>query len=185
MISHPAVIELLNLLNERKIPYMISGSVASMYYGEPRLTHDVDLVVDIKLDEALSLANLLSDQFYISEEGINDALKSKTMFNIIHNETGLKIDFWILTNSKFDNIRFNRRVKHIIEGQIYYFSSLEDTILIKLIWFKASGYVKHDEDIKSILKLNYENLDKKYLKKWIMELDLDIQAKQTGLVLES
>ena len=122
MISHRDVLYLLDLLNNRNIPYMVSGSVASMYYGEPRLTHDIDLVVDIGLDQALSLVDLLGKQFYISEEGIKDALMHQSMFNIIHNETGLKIDFWILTDSEYDRSRFKRRVTHTIEGKKYYFS---------------------------------------------------------------
>jgi hypothetical protein len=183
VITHPIIIELLNLLNDHRIPYMLSGSVASMYYGEPRLTHDVDLVVDIKLDQALSLVGLLGDRFYISEEGIKDALEHQTMFNVIHNETGLKIDFWILTNSKFDSSRFSRRTAHKIEGINYFFSSLEDMILIKLVWFKESGHMKHADDIRGMLNFNKNKLDVKYLKNWITLLDLDDQTKQIGLVI--
>jgi hypothetical protein len=183
VISHPVVIDLLNLLNERRIPYLVSGSVASMYYGEPRLTHDVDLVVDIKLDQALSLVNPLGERFYISEEGIKDALEHQTMFNVIHNDTGLKIDFWILTNSKFDESRFARRIAHKIEGKSYYFSSLEDTILIKLVWFKKSGHIKHSDDIRGMLNFNKDKLDIEYLNNWISSLELDDQIKQIGLNL--
>jgi hypothetical protein len=181
MIGHPAVIGLLNLLNERQIPYMISGSVASMFYGEPRLTHDLDLVIDIRLEEALGLQEVFGKQYYISEEGIKDALKHKTMFNIIHHDTGMKIDFWILTDSGFDRSRFKRRVQHLVEGTNYYFSSIEDTILIKLIWLKDSDHVKHADDIRGIIRLNGELLDKMYLRSWIIDLDLGAQAILVGL----
>jgi hypothetical protein len=181
LIGHPVVIDLLNLLNNRRIQYMISGSVASMYYGEPRLTHDIDLVVDIKLEKALGLVDLLGENYYISDEGIKNALIHQTMFNIIHNDTGLKIDFWILTDSEFDVSRFERRVVHIIEGTKYFFSSLEDTILVKLIWLKESGHSKHGDDINSMIELNNDKLDRNYLNKWILFLDLGTQAKQLGI----
>lgn len=183
MIQHPAVPLLLDLLDNLNIDYMISGSMASMYYGEPRLTHDVDIVVDVDLYTALSIQNPLMDEFYVSEEGIRDAISNRTMFNVIHRESGLKIDFWILTHSEFDKSRFKRRVKHNIAGRDYFFSSAEDTILIKLLWMRESNHSKHIADVKSIVRIFPGNLDYNYLKFWIEELGLKKKADLASLKL--
>ncbi len=183
MIQHPAVSRLLDLLDELNIDYMISGSMASMYYGEPRLTHDVDIVVDIDLLTALSIQNLLMDEFYGSEEGIRDAISNRTMINIIHHESGLKIDFWILTDSEFDKSRFKRRVQHNIARRDYFFSSAEDTILIKLLWMRESNHSKHIDDVKSIVRIFPGNLDNNYLKLWIEKLGLERESELASLKL--
>ncbi len=183
MMQHPVVSRLLDLLDELNIDYMISGSMASMYYGEPRLTHDVDIVVDIDLHTALSILNPLMDEFYVSEEGIRDAISNRTMFNIIHHESGLKIDFWILTHSEFDKSRFKRRVKHNIAGRDYLFSSVEDTIIIKLLWVRESDHSKHIDDVKSIVRIFPGNLDYNYMKFWIEKLGLKEEAGLVNLKL--
>jgi hypothetical protein len=155
---------------------MISGSVASMFYGKPRMTHDIDLVVDINLDSALSLYREIIDEYYISEEGIKDALANKTMFNIIHNRSGFKIDCWILTDSEFDISRFSRKQKHKVEERDLYFSTPEDTLIIKLMWLKESGHNKHAEDISDLLRLFPGKLDYEYIWKWLDKLGLQREA---------
>ena len=176
MIQDPAVLKILDIFDRMKIEYMISGSVASMFYGRPRMTHDIDLVVNISLDSALSLCRELIDECYISEEGIKEALANKTMFNIIHNNSGFKIDCWILTDSDFDISRFSRRQKHKVEERDIYFSTPEDTLIIKLIWLKESGHKKHAEDISDLLRLFPGKLDYEYVWKWIDKLGLQHEA---------
>ena len=176
MIQDPAVLKILDIFDRMKIEYMISGSVASMFYGRPRMTHDIDLVVNISLDSALSLCRELIDECYISEEGIKEALANKTMFNIIHNNSGFKIDCWILTDSDFDISRFSRRQKHRVEERDIYFSTPEDTLIIKLIWLKESGHKKHAEDISDLLRLFPGKLDYEYVWKWIDKLGLQHEA---------
>jgi hypothetical protein len=171
-----AVSKILDIFIRKKIEYMISGSVASMFYGKPRMTHDIDLVVSISLDSALSLYRELIDEYYISEEGIKDALANKTMFNIIHNSTGFKIDCWILTDSEFDISRFSRKQKHKVEERDLYFSTPEDTVIIKLIWLKESGHKKHAEDITDLLRLFPGKLDYEYIWRWIEKLGLHREA---------
>jgi len=179
VIEGPAVLEILEILDRVNIQYMISGSVASMFYGEPRLTHDIDLVIDINIRSAKALYEKAKDDYYISMEGVRDALENKTIFNLIHNETGFKIDFWILTESEFDISRFGRRRKHRIEGKDYYFSTPEDTILIKLLWLKESGFKKHQDDISGLLRFFPGKLDYLYIWNWIEKLGL---RREAGLV---
>lgn len=181
MIQDPAVLEILDILNKGKIEYMISGSVATMFYGKPRLTHDIDLVIDITLDSALEFFNRVKDRYYISEEGIRDAITNRTMFNIIHTESGFKIDCWILTETEFDVSRFRRKQKHKVGGKELFFSAPEDTLLIKLVWLKESGYKKHAEDVSDLIRLFPGKLDYAYVWSWVEKLALHHEADVVNL----
>ncbi len=181
MIQDPAVLKVLDLFENEKIDYMISGSVASMMYAKPRMTHDIDIVVDLKAPSSLKLIEKTQNEYHISEEGIKDAIANNTMFNLIHIETGFKIDCWILTDSSFDGSRFARRQRHKIDGREFFFSTPEDTLLIKLVWLKDSENEKHAEDISDLLRLYPGKLDLDYIWKWIEKLGLRYQADMVKL----
>jgi hypothetical protein len=144
---------------------MITGGIAVIFYGRPRLTHDFDLVVRIKPGQISGLMKAFQDEFYISQEAIQNALDMQSMFNIIHFDSGIKVDFWIIQASEFDRRRFERRQKHQYGGKEIYFSSPEDVILKKILWFKESEVQKHLEDALAILEIQ-QNLDLDYLKIW-------------------
>jgi len=75
------------------VDYMVSGSQASIYYGEPRMTRDIDLIAEVTLAHLPGLLErFASPEFYLSEEAARDAVLARGQFNIIHSPTGLKID---------------------------------------------------------------------------------------------
>ncbi len=89
---------------------MITGSIASSLQGEPRATHDIDLVVRIDHSQVKALAEAFPrPAFYVEESAVRDAVTERGMFNILEASEGDKIDFWILTDSPFDRSRFARR----------------------------------------------------------------------------
>lgn len=153
-------------LGENKIPYMLTGAIAVNYYGRPRLTHDVDLVVQIQLKDAKKIEKLFEDKFYVAFEGIIDAVKYSTMFNLIHSETGIKVDCWILKHKEYDQLSFSRRRTKTIFDQEMYISSPEDLIVTKLDWYKQSDIQKHYEDVIGIFEIQQGKLDIEYIKKW-------------------
>jgi hypothetical protein len=58
-------------LNRLGVPYMISGSVAAIFYGEPRMTNDVDIIVLLKNDDLPKLtAAFPLDEFYCPPEEV-------------------------------------------------------------------------------------------------------------------
>ena len=89
------VIEILNKLN---LPYMITGAYAVSFYGEPRATYGIGLIIKIGLKDVEDFYNSFENKFYISRESINQAIEHKSMFNIIHFESNIKIDFWLFKN---------------------------------------------------------------------------------------
>ena len=91
------------------IPYLVTGAIASIAYGEPRFTNDIDIVADIKEAHITGLRNCFSEEeYYLDEDMIRDAIHHQHQFNIIHPSSGLKIDVIIRNSTDFDNSRFSR-----------------------------------------------------------------------------
>ncbi len=157
-----------------RIPYFITGSIASMAYGEPRLTNDIDIVADIKDGEIKAFKDLFPESdFYITEEDIKEAIHNHRQFNILHPASGLKIDIIIRKQDLFDEERF-RRVKRIEIAQNTgaNFSSPEDVIIKKMEFYREGGSDKHLRDIASMLKISGAVLDINYINRWVNKLGL-------------
>ncbi len=156
--------QVIKALDQLGIPYMLTGAIASSYYGKPRLTHDIDLVVKIKKESVNKIVYQFKDDFYVSTEGILNALEHNTMFNLINEKTGIKIDCWIIGQDEYDKMAFARRRSVKIFDIDMYISAPEDVILSKLKWYKESQSEKHLEDISGILEVQKGKLDIEYLK---------------------
>ncbi len=157
-----------------KIPYLVTGSVASMAYGEPRLTNDIDIVAAISDSHIEGLLEAFpQDEFFITKEMIRDAIHNIGQFNIIHPASGLKIDVIIKQNTPFDNSRFSR-VKRIFPSESYQanFAAPEDVIIKKMQYYKEGGSEKHLRDITGILKISGNEVDMDYISDWAKRLGL-------------
>lgn len=157
-------------LNEINIDYMLSGSVALTFYGKPRMTRDIDIVVFIPDNAVDEFVQCFKQDFYIDKDMIKDAIKHQSMFNIIHLETVVKIDFIIRKNQEYRILEFNQRKKVTLEDQEILVVSLEDLIISKLYWAKDSFSEMQIKDIVSLLDLDF---DMDYVKKWSTRLKLD------------
>ncbi len=171
--------KIIQALEESRIEYMISGSVASSLHGEPRSTHDIDVVVAIKKTDVRKLTHVFHPpRFYLDKESIYEAIEKKDMFNLIDAEEGGKIDFWLLTDDSFDRSRFSRRQKEKVMGFHMQVSSPEDIILAKLKWAKLSGgSEKQFTDALRVYEVQSKNLDTGYLETWVKKLDLGLLWK--------
>jgi hypothetical protein len=164
--------KVVSALNKAEIDFMLTGSFASSLQGEPRSTHDIDLVVDMKS----SHINVLTKEFpapdyYLSKTEIADALRTGSMFNLLDVNEGEKVDFWMLTEKAFDQSRFQRRQRNSIDDFHVFVTSPEDTILAKLNWSKLSGgSEKQFGDALHVFEVQFGSLDMEYLEKWVKEL---------------
>ncbi|MGY8823735.1 MAG: nucleotidyltransferase domain-containing protein [Candidatus Latescibacterota bacterium] len=152
-------------LDQNDLDYMITGSVASSLQGEPRSTHDIDLVLSI---QETAIGNLVeafpAPAYHLDAESIREAISHKSMFNLIDVAEGDKVDFWLLTNQAFDQSRFARKYAEEVLGMRLKVSSPEDTILAKLQWaLKSGGSEKQFTDALRIFEVQYGNLDLGYL----------------------
>lgn len=159
------------LLTKEKIPYMITGSVTVIFYGRPRASHDIDFIIEAKKGDLPKIqkafAKLPHNEFIADPHLIKTAITNKRQFNVLHLPTMLKLDFWILQDTEFDKERFKRKKFIDIFGQKMSFASPEDTILIKLLWYKDTKIEKHFIDAAFVYQLQSQGLDYKYLEKWI------------------
>jgi hypothetical protein len=159
------------------IAYYIGGSVTSSIHGIPRATVDVDLVADIRRKHVPLLVNLLEAVYYIDRDMILEAIQRRASFNLIHLESTLKIDVFILKSSPYAQQAFQRRRKDLLDaeqGLELFLASPEDIILSKLEWFRMGGGVSERQwtDVMGVLKVQQGHLDMPYLRRWAEELGL-------------
>ena len=160
------------ILEAAPIEYMITGSIASSLQGEPRATHDLDVVVAIReVDVAAVLRAFPQPRFYVDAEAIREAIRTGGMFNVIDVTEGGKVDFWMLTEEPFDRSRFSRRVRERALGFEFHVSSPEDTILAKLRWSRLAGEsAKTYVDALRVYEVQKGVLDQLYLEDWANKL---------------
>lgn len=169
------LVDIGDILNRLKIPYIITGGMAVLVWGRPRFTADIDLIVELhqsQVDELVKALMALGEKGYIDKNTVQEALSHKGEFNFIDGETGIKVDFWILKDNPFDSSRLERGRVREIRGQKLYFISPEDLILSKLQWYEQSRSSRHLKDAESVLKISGKKLDMNYLEKWGRKLGL-------------
>lgn len=186
------IIPLVDAFEQLGVSYYIGGSVASSAYGLPRTTIDADLVADLRIEHVRPLVQQLQNAYYIDADMIQDAIKHRSEFNIIHFETMLKVDVFIQKTRAFDR-ETRRRVRQekldeTSSDHVFLLASPEDVILNKLEWYKMGGEVSDRQwnDILGVLKVQGTSLDLAYLRQWAAALDvsplLDRALEDAGLM---
>jgi hypothetical protein len=149
--------------------------MATIAYGEPRFTNDIDVVVRLTEDQVDPLCDAFpSDQFYVSRETVIEALKRIGQFNILHPGSGLKIDVMVADESEFNESRFRRakRLRTAPDTEVA-FASPEDVIIKKLQFYKDGGSQKHLRDVAGVVRVVGEELDHDYIEHWAQVLGLE------------
>ena len=169
------------VLEQLNIPYMVAGGFAAIFYGEPRLTIDIDIVTDIKTQhiKAFIEAFPLPD-YYLSEEAIKDSLHRRFPFNVIQTSTGAKADIVPLPDDMFSRIAFSRRQKMVYssDGKEAYFISAEDIVAAKLFAFEQTGSDKHLRDARGVLVTQWGQLDLELIRRMVNQRGLLPQFEQ-------
>ena len=174
----PDLIELFaRPLNQLGIRYLVSGSVAAMLYGEPRVTHDIDFVVFLRPENALQLAGIFpSPDFYVPSAEIISVEMSRERrghFNIVHTGSGLKANFYIANRDELHAWAFRRVRQYSIGGLSITLAPPEYVILRKLEYYREGGSEKHMRDIRAILAVSNDQLDRPAIDEWISRLGVD------------
>jgi len=176
--SEKVIERLADVLDSLGIRYAIGGSVASALYGTVRFTRDADITVEPFSHVAGRLYELLQDEFYISREAMEEALRSHGSFNVIHFQTAFKIDLFIQGPGEFEGRLWERR--HMVRlseesSRDVSVVSPEDIILLKLGWFRQTGGTSQRQwgDVLGVLAVQGNALDFEYLTASARELGLE------------
>lgn len=180
------LITIAKILDKLEIPYIITGGMAVSAWGRPRTTLDIDIVVNL-LPKSVSflIKELLKvdKDVYVSEEAIREALERKGEFNFIDPNSNLKVDFWIVKDA-FNEQAIKRGKPREVDGYKVVFTSPEDLILSKLLWYKESQSTRQLEDIEGVLSVS--KVDLGYVKKWAVRHGTqDLLKKVTDKVKNS
>ena len=161
-------------LKSANVPYMITGGAAVGFWGHIRTTMDIDILIQIRSEQIDSLLSSIEGEAYIDIEKAKKAILDKSMFNIILNKTCFKIDLIPLKEDNYEIKKFNNRVKINFQNKEIYVITPEDLIISKLLWSKSVGGSEQQmKDCESIYRLNSENLDLDYLKRWVKMLGIE------------
>ena len=152
------------------IAYMPTGSMAMNYYAQPRMTREIDVVIAIGPEDAGRVAALFRPDYYVSEENIRESLAHESIFNLIHQESVIKVDCIIRKKIEYRRVEFERRERISILDFTTFIVSKEDLIISKLFWAKDSHSELQLGDARNLLATGY---DAAYLRRWTRELRLD------------
>ncbi|MHC4555919.1 MAG: nucleotidyltransferase [Planctomycetota bacterium] len=159
-------------LNKAGIAYMVSGSIAANYYTIPRMTRDIDIVIELQKTDIDKFVNLFQGDFYVNREMVTNEVSRMGIFNLIHNQYVIKVDFIIKKSSAYQDAAFSRRKEILIEGSPIWFISAEDLVISKLVWAKDSRSEIQLNDVRNLME-TIDNLDLKYIDNWISQLCLE------------
>ena len=156
------------------IDYRVVGSMASIAYGENRFTNDVDMVVDLKLEHVEPLCERFPPpHYYLARHAVEDAIRKRFQFNVIHIPAGLKVDVMLPKRTLYAATE-RQRARRLTDsdGLSAMFASPEDVIVNKLVFYKLGESDKHLRDIAGIMKVMGSELDLSYVSHWSEQLDV-------------
>ena len=169
---HELMQKVADFCERESVPYRIVGSMASMAYGEPRFTNDIDVLVDLPVEKIETLCREFpSPDFFIAPHAVRQAILNRHQFNILHIPAGLKVDMILAADTEFDRRNLDTGQRLRCEGAYdALFASPENVILKKLVYYQEGGSEKHLRDIASMLAIQGDQIDQAYLDNWASEL---------------
>jgi hypothetical protein len=149
--------------------YMLTGSMAMNYYAQPRMTRDIDLVVALTEQDTATVMRLFTPDYYVSRDAVSSSIAHESLFNLIHQESVIKVDCIVRKTSPYRRAEFERRQRITIEDFSTWIVRKEDLIISKLWWAKDS----HSElQLRDVKNLAGTGCDTSYIEGWTKELGL-------------
>ncbi len=158
-------------LQKFNIPYMLSGSVAMSVYTLPRMTMDINIVIELSHNNVDEFLSLFREDFYVDSTSVKEEIRRNGMFNVIDFKSGFKVDFIIKKESEYRKLEFSRKQKKRIGGKEVWVVSSEDLVISKIEWIQLLQSPKQINDIENLL--DNKEIDKNYILKWCNTLKLN------------
>lgn len=177
-----ALLDFVGKLENLGIDYLVGGSVASGLHGEPRTTNDVDLSVDLHRTHVDLLVDALALGYYVDRDAARYAVDKGRSFNVIHLETVVKIDVFVVGDDIASQRALARKQRLTVaknSTQTVFVATPEDIVARKLHWFRKGGEVSDRQwrDVVGVLKAQ-TRLDRDILEEAATQLDVvDLLSK--------
>jgi hypothetical protein len=166
-----AELDILKIVSDRLgrlgIPFMLTGSYAMAYFETPRMTRDLDVVVELRSAEVEGLVSAFAPDFYVDADAVAAAVRTERLFNLMHLSSGIKVDMIVRKSTPYRELEFSRRIPAELGGVETWLVSREDLILSKLVWAKDSRSELQLRDVRALLT---DTVDRQYLGQWAGEL---------------
>jgi hypothetical protein len=163
-------------LNRAGIEYMVTGGLAAVVYGHPRLTLDVDLVIRLSSAEAATFAALWSQpEFYVPPAEAIDVERSRPShghLNVIHHESTMRADVYFAGTDELSVWGLQHRVVRQVQGEAVQFAPIEYVVVNKLLYFQMGGSDRHLRDVARIMSVSGADVNRPTLDRWIERLRL-------------
>ncbi|MEX0958973.1 MAG: nucleotidyl transferase AbiEii/AbiGii toxin family protein [Burkholderiales bacterium] len=156
-------------LENAEIPYMLTGSMAMNYYAQPRMTRDIDIVVELEASSAAKLVSSFEPDYFVQAESVHGAIREQGMFNLLHLDSVVKVDLVVRKRTPYRLTEFARRVRVALPGFTAWLVTREDLILSKLVWASDSESEQQLRDVKNLLSAD---ADAAYLRQWAPQLNV-------------
>lgn len=163
MTEQQLLVDALQRLNRAEVAYMLTGSMASNYWGIPRTTHDLDFVIQLPPANIPKMLATFQGDYYLDEPAIRAAFQPPWQFNAIDSRSALKIDFWLLRPDDFEQEMFRRRMKVPVFGEPAWIATKEDVILHKIYWHQITPSDRQLTDAAGVAAIQRASLDMPYL----------------------
>ncbi len=158
-------------LDSAGIRYMVTGSMALNYYAVPRMTRDIDLVVELSHGDADRIRDLFSADFYVDREAVRESIEHRGTCNLIHTALVVKVDVVVRKDSDYRRTEFSRRRRVSFEGHPFFVVAPEDLVISKLDWARDTRSEVQLADARNLLR-SVPDLDRAYLERWTTRLGL-------------
>ena len=157
-------------LDRISVAYMLTGSMAMNYYAQPRMTRDIDFVIEVEPADSAKLVAAFESDYYVPRESLGQAIATRGMFNLLHLDSVIKVDLVVRKDDPYRQLEFGRRALIDLPGFNAWIASKEDLILSKLVWAKAGESELQRRDVHNLLSTSAELA---YLRHWAVELGVN------------
>jgi len=174
-------LDILRIVSERldvaRLPYMLTGSYALAYYTTPRMTRDLDLVVSLGAEDVGAIVGIFAADFYVDAAAVRAAVLSQRQFNLLHLQSGIKVDLIVRKTAEYRQVEFARREQVDFAGVSTWIVTREDLILSKLVWAKDSGSELQQRDVRALMD---DSVDTRYVEQWAARLGVEALLRKVS-----